>query len=192
MVVSPDQMLVDVADNLTFNCSAQGGPGNMYEWFHNGEFLSGQSQNALQLINIAVSNAGEYECRVSNNAGMENATATLYIRPRIIAQPQDVRGMVFQTVSFTCEAEGFPIPTINWEYGGIGEPQSPITYNRTLPSGSQVMPSVNNTVASSILSYMNVSYSNYGLYRCVASSNALMMNLTSDSETVVLTGKYFL
>ena len=192
MVVSPDQMLVDVGDSLTFNCSAQGGPGNVYEWIPNGEILSNQSENTLQLINITVSEAGEYVCWVSNNAGIEIATATLYIRPRIIIQPQDASEMDGQTVSFVCEAEGSPIPTIHWEYGGNGEAQSPITYNRTLPTGSVVTLSVNGAVASSILSYMHITYNNYGLFRCVASSNVLMMNPTAESETAVLTGKRFI
>ena len=183
-------MLVDFSDNVTFLCAAQGGPGNTYQWLLNDALLQNETTDTLNLTSISLRDAGVYTCIVSNNAGMDNATATLYIRPRITTSPQDVRTDVNVTVSFTCEAEGFPTPAISWEYLGSGEPGSgsgsqPAGGSTSAGSGQS---SASGSVSSELI-FSPVAYSDYGVYRCVATSTALMMDLSAESDTAILTGK---
>ena len=70
-------VLVSQTHNTTLNCSSSGGPDNMYQWFHEGSILPGETNPTLTLTNVMVSNEGNYICRVSNAAGSENSTVVL-------------------------------------------------------------------------------------------------------------------
>ena len=74
---SPSPVLVSQTHNTTLNCSSSGGPDNMYEWFHEGSILPGETNPTLTLTDVMVSNEGSYICRVSNAAGSENSTVVL-------------------------------------------------------------------------------------------------------------------
>ena len=66
-------------------------------------------------MNLASTDGGDYRCVVSNAAGSGSDAASLYVRPTIISQPTNVSTMVGNSVSFSCAADGFPMPTYHWE-----------------------------------------------------------------------------
>ena len=74
---SPSPVLVSQTHNTTLNCSSSGGPDNMYQWFHEGSILPGETNPTLTLTNVMASNEGNYICRVSNAAGSENSTTAI-------------------------------------------------------------------------------------------------------------------
>ena len=74
---SPSPVLVSQTHNTTLNCSSSGGPDNMYQWFHEGSILPGETNPTLTLTDVMVSNEGNYICRVSNAAGSENSTTAI-------------------------------------------------------------------------------------------------------------------
>ena len=99
---------------MTFTCSAQGGPGNEFQWQRNGGDLENETLANLTVANISASEGGSYTCVVSNAAGDDSEAATLYIQPYIVTQPEDVLTTNGSEVNFTCEAESFPAPQYQW------------------------------------------------------------------------------
>ena len=91
-------------------------------------------------------------------------------------------------VVFMCVAEGVPVPSIAWEYVGSGEGSGG---GLSFMSGSSlgvIGDNVDGTTVTSTLTLGPVQYDDYGLYRCVATSSVVTMNLTV-SSTAVLTSK---
>ena len=177
---------MDLRDSITFQCDAQGGPQNMYQWSLNNDILPFETSKTLQIFSITLLDAGEYTCTVSNEAGMDSVSATLYIPPRIISHPQDVETVALRNITFTCTAEGFPVPVIVWnsperaEQGsGSGGITDDSLYSRV---------GVNGSLAVSILEISPASYSDFGPYYCVAMSMALMMEFSVESDHAILTG----
>ena len=201
--ISPDITIADIGVTFMFTCNVMGGPNNVFEWQLNSVTLTNETMDTLLLTNVAISEAGTYTCIITNDAGEETLEAELFIRPNIITSPQDMEVNVNETVSFTCEAEGAPVPDIQWEYVGDGE-STPSTNtssgsgsvsNTSASSGSgsfslgTINVTMNENFVTSILTLDPVMYDDYGLYRCVATSTALMVDLIAESDIATLTGK---
>ena len=138
----------------------------MYQWQKNGADLPGENQITLQ--DIDATDGGEYTCVVSNAAGNDSTTVTLYIRPYIVVNPQpQLLTAVLSNVTFTCEALGFPAPSYQWRKDGD-------------PGFSAV---------TQHLSLNPVNFGNEGYYTCVAISTIYRMNYSVESEQAVLISK---
>ena len=168
VAVSPKMVIADVGGTVTFNCSAQGGPDNTYQWQNDGSDLMNETDTALIVSNITAMNGGNYTCVVSNAAGNDSATAVLYVEPIIVTQPTDILTRNGTVVSFTCAAESFPAPEYQWE-----------EYNEE----SSSFDTVSN---GSVLEFTPAVFGDEGSYRCVASLPGTSMNATSNPA--VLTG----
>ncbi|CAI8010586.1 Protogenin [Geodia barretti] len=83
--------------------------------------LMDETSNTLQLTDVAAAFAGLYQCTVTNAAGSSNDSTLLYVAPNIIAGPENMTTNVSMSVTFSCMAEGFPVPDIVWEYEGNSE-----------------------------------------------------------------------
>ena len=152
-MLTPQSPARENGSNVTFTCSAQGGPDNTFQWMKDGNILVNETQQTLTITDITASNGGEYTCTVSNSAGNESDTSTLYVRPYFTTLPEtELRTNVDESVSFTCEADGFPTPSISW---------------LNLNSSLMVIEEVSNM---SVLSFDPVQFGDEGSYLCVASS----------------------
>ena len=186
--VSPLNMVFNGGDNVTLNCSAQGGPDNtyqwqqrrsnlddesfpnpMYQWQHDGVDLMNETSNILTIDNIDAVNGGNYTCVVSNAAGNDSATSTLYVAPTIVTQPADILTRNGTVVNFTCEAESFPAPEYQWE-----------KYNETMGTFIRVS-------RDPVLEFSPAVFGDEGRYQCVASQPRT--NRIDTSRQVVLTGR---
>ena len=115
MLVDPGDTIAARGDSVTFTCSAQGGPGNEFQWQRNGEDLQNETLANLTVANISASERGNYTCVVSNAAGNDSSTASmLYVEPYITAPPEDILAEAGDNASFTCTANGFPAPQYEW------------------------------------------------------------------------------
>ena len=112
--VEPVTEIAEFGDSVTFTCSAEGGPGNEFQWQRNGGDLENETSANLTVANISASEGGNYTCVVSNAAGNDSETATLYVEPFIVIQPEDVLTTNGSEVNFTCVAESFPAPQYQW------------------------------------------------------------------------------
>ena len=166
--VSPSMDITTIRGNVTFSCLAQGGPENEYQWQHNGVDLINKTVNTLNIDDIGAVNGGNYTCVVSNAAGNDSATATLFVAPTIVTQPADILTRNGTVVNFTCEAESFPAPEYQWE-----------KYIETMGMFIRVG-------SDPVLEFSPAVFGDEGTYRCVASLPGTNRNDTSPQ--VVLTG----
>ena len=191
---------------------------NSFQWEKDSNVLMGEINNTLQLTDVAAAFAGLYQCTVTNAAGSSNGSTLLYVAPNIIAGPENTTANVSMSVTFSCMAEGFPVPDIVWEYegnsvrngssfpgsssgddyfGSTSGEMSDSPSNSTSSSQTYVLSdgqtiivniTVEETAVNSTLTIDSVQYDNFGVYRCVANSS-LLDRFTSAAAT--LSGKTF-
>ena len=77
----------------------------------NGSIIGNDSM--LEVMDIDASSGGDYMCTVSNAAGNDSASTTLYVAP-YIAIPLEERILTTNgsNVNISCDADGFPSPTV--------------------------------------------------------------------------------
>ena len=63
-------------EQLVLNCLANGGPQLEYAWIFEGNEIANTS--TLTINSVTASNGGEYTCNVTNDAGYDNNTITVY------------------------------------------------------------------------------------------------------------------
>ena len=160
----PQGQVVGRGENITLSCVGLGGPNNSYAWERNGKALSDENENQLTVIG---SSGGLYRCTVSNAAGSDSASTTLYVTPYIVTplkeQTLTTNG---SNVNISCDADGFPSPTVSWVDTTNAE-----------------------AVNMSLLEFSPVIFGDEGLYRCVATAEINGMNFTTTDDTI-LVGKH--
>ena len=163
--MSPLNSVFSQGNNIALICSAMGGPNNTFQWEMNGSIVG--NDGMLVVMDINASSGGDYTCTVSNAAGNDSASTTLYVAPYIVT-PLEEQTLTTSgsNVNITCDADGFPTPTVIWVDMMIAE--------------------VENT---SLLEFSPVMFGNEGLYRCVATAEINGMSFNATNETV-LVGMY--
>ena len=150
-------------DDVTLSCTSKGGPNNTYEWKKGQKVLDGEVDDTLTLYNINVTSAGDYSCTVSNPAGNDSTSITVYIHPYIVNPlVESVEVFNGSSENFTCDADGFPLPSVSW----VNESTR-----------------VSNT---SLLNFNPVLVTNQGLYRCLATINVDGTTFTATDETFLI------
>ena len=114
-------MVFNQRNDITFICGALGGPNNTFQWQMDGNIIGNDSM--LEVMDIDASSGGVYTCTVSNAAGSDSASTTLYVAPYIIT-PLEEQTLTFNgsSINLTCEADGFSIslPTVSWDRNTTG------------------------------------------------------------------------
>ena len=195
--MTPKNKVFAYGDSVTLNCTARGGPDNLFSWVFNGTSVD---THVLTIEHFTISDSLTYECRVSNPAGGGTDTTQLYLEPRFVSKPADVFTRVNCTVRLTCSVEGNPIPYITWEYEGeileievwnkeyrSGEPWSD-TGSESRIQVYETHSSRHGLAVNSTLEIAHVAYSDYGWYRCTASAE-VGEELFNISSNVTLSGK---
>ena len=198
--IDPEFIILTNGSNVTFTCSARGGPNNTFVWTRSNatesmvnetelmsllamipidldDFLDvagpliieNGTELALESIN-ATRDGGNYSCVVINEAGISTVETTLYVAPAITLDPEDQLVTEGDSFSLSCLADAFPSPTYQWE-----------RMNRT----SRYFEEISGKTYSD-LSFSNVGFDEFGMYRCVASSEGI--NETAISRAALVTG----
>ena len=171
-------------DNVTFTCSAQGGPNNIFQWQHNNLSIDFTTAS-ITIANITISDGGDYTCIVSNVAGSENETALLNILPRITTPPVNIETTNGSLVKFFCEAEGFPAPNITFQRENASNPNATLQLSSTVERDN-----ANNTVIAT-LTFSPVTFGDEGNYTCIASPlfpvEVSIDVVVIDTESAILT-----
>uniref|UniRef100_A0A8C7X880 Cell adhesion molecule DSCAM n=1 Tax=Oryzias sinensis TaxID=183150 RepID=A0A8C7X880_9TELE len=89
--------------------------------------------SSLRVSNLTLMHNGNYTCIARNQAAAVEHQSELIVRvpPKFVVQPKDQDGIYGKSVTLNCSAQGYPVPTIQWEYSkGAGVPQfKPIALN---------------------------------------------------------------
>ncbi|XP_068231428.1 hemicentin-1-like [Palaemon carinicauda] len=122
IMYAPEEMTVLELDAVVLTCVAEGDPAPATTWIKEGHSVHSSDRvhlmenGSLVIDSLQASDAGEYKCVVSNDAGAAEATAHLVVHtpPVLTRPPISAVVEVGGTVVFDCEAEGSPTPTIQW------------------------------------------------------------------------------
>ena len=65
-------------EQLQLSCSSEGGPELEYTWTFSGGMIDNANTNMITIANLTTSNGGDYTCNVTNDAGYDSDTITVY------------------------------------------------------------------------------------------------------------------
>ena len=171
VMVTPVDQVFTRGENVTLTCISMGGPGNVYQWEKNGNVVA--TDDVLTLMDIDASSGGIYSCTVSNLAGNDSATSTLYVAPYFIIHPENVETSNSSKVNISCLAESFPEPEYMWMKDG---------------DSSLVREGVITVDMPNSLGFRPVLFGDEGVYVCVAFITIDMVVYNESSDTTVLAG----
>ena len=151
-------------DNVTLMCVTSGGSPDSFMWEKNRTNIGNES--IFDLTVVDGTSGGNYTCTVSNSAGTDSASITLYVAPYFTTPLQkQILTVTGSAVNINCDAAGFPSPAVTW----MDETNVEIS-NRSLLEFSPVM------------------FGDEGRYQCVAIIEINGTNFISKDDTI-LTGK---
>ena len=82
---------------------------------------------------------GDYTCEASNGVGIAKSYSIqlkVYAHPYFIKEPESQTAAEGETVSFECEAGGYPAPQVKWVHNGKPIEQAPDNPRRKVTSNS--------------------------------------------------------
>uniref|UniRef100_A0A3Q2YR82 Hemicentin 1 n=1 Tax=Hippocampus comes TaxID=109280 RepID=A0A3Q2YR82_HIPCM len=134
----PDEVTVLVNKTTLLECHVDGNPAPKITWFKDNELVSRDGPHrilsngrTLQVLTAQVSDTGRYVCVADNVAGSVEKSFHLNVH----LNHENVTVVVNNFVSLSCEASGFPPPTLSWlnERGPVqGNTNALIMPGRTL------------------------------------------------------------
>ncbi|XP_035509461.1 hemicentin-1 [Morone saxatilis] len=163
----PDEVTVLVNKTTQLECHVDGNPAPKITWFKDSQPVSSDGTHrilsngrTLQVLTAQVSDTGRYVCVADNVAGSAEKSFNLnvHVPPTIIGlSPETVTVVVNNFVSLSCEATGFPPPTLSWL-----NDRGPIQAN----TNALIMP------GGRTLQILKAKVSDGGKYSCVAMNAA--------------------
>ena len=165
-IVTPTTTLAAVGESVKFYCSASPATATI-EWYVGGtKITSGikyftMTDGSLIIYNLMLTDTNNYVCRISNPAGMSDATAILTIiqRPYFFVTPTDITVSPGTLVTFICSVSGVPIPTLKWVEESSGD---------TIETGGKFIVSLSPSTIT--LTISNAALEQAGDYTCVANN----------------------
>ena len=155
-------MISNLGDSVSFGCSAMGGPNISFTWEMNGVLVGNDS--VLNLMNIEASHGGDYTCIVSNAAGTDSATATLFVAPYFVnLLDSEILTTNGSNLNLNCDSAGFPPPNVTWT-NMLGDEVSSLAQ----------------------LDFAPVVFGDEGTYVCMASSEINGTIFTTTNQTIVI------
>ena len=122
------------------------------------------NESMVNVTDIDASHGGNYTCTVSNAAGTDSVSTTLYVAPYIDTPlERETLAVNGSNLNISCNVAGFPIPVVKWvDMQGI---------------------EVSN---SSQLQFSPVVFGDEGLYHCVATTEIGETIFTAMNETTLI------
>ena len=113
----------------------------------------------LVIKHVDFNDEGDYTCEASNGVGLAQSYSIqlkVYAQPYFTKEPESQTAAEGETVTFECEAEGYPAPQIKWVHNGKPIEKAP--------------PNPRRTVTSNSITIVNLTKQDTGNYGCNASS----------------------
>ncbi|XP_007565210.1 hemicentin-1 [Poecilia formosa] len=164
----PREVQVTQDSVVTLECHAAGNPPPQISWLRNGRplLLSPRTRllsadSLLRIAPVQQSDSGVYTCVARSQAGLAELSYDVQVQvPPGVDRVEPVEPVTVvqgSLVTLTCEARGFPLPTLTWMKDG-----QPLSLHRNLLLDGQ----------ETRLQLPDVIRSDEGLYSCVASNQA--------------------
>ena len=162
-----------------------------YQWFKNGNSISGATSATLSLPNVQPTDVGTYTVRVTNSLGNVTTasggvlTVLLDTLPSFTLSPTSATVSTGRSAVFNAIATGVPAPTLQWTLT-----------NSTLSGGSltnsTAIPGAGGITTDPILLISGATASNIGTYYCTAtnSSGSAIVSATLGVDSGSLTPGY--
>jgi len=169
ITVQPMGVELEVEDPLSLSVEATGTEPLSYQWFKNNSTIQGATSANLEVLNVSMSDGGDYKCVVTNSVGsIESDVAVVVVKetalvPSITIQPISVELKIGETIDLSVVATG----------------TAPLSY-QWYKDGAKIQ-----GATKADLERMSVSQSDAGAYRVVV-TNA---NGSVTSETAVVVVK---
>jgi hypothetical protein len=119
--LEPKSHTVLAGNDATFSATATGSLPMSYQWWFNGNLISGQTNTNLVLVSVTLSNSGNYWVGVTNSRGgtvSSNAILTVGYPPRIVKQPLGQAAMLNSNAQFSATATGTVPLAYQWHLNG--------------------------------------------------------------------------
>ncbi|HDQ16904.1 MAG TPA: hypothetical protein ENN31_02175 [Candidatus Vogelbacteria bacterium] len=119
---SPEAQTVLTGDAFSFSVEATGDSELSYQWLHNGEELSGETNPSLFIELATLSDAGDYICRVTSGLGCsaDSLKGILSVDQRLLftQHPSNANKTVGESLILQAEAIGVGGISYTWEKDG--------------------------------------------------------------------------
>ena len=137
-------------------------------------FVNMSLDGVLTLENVnATEHGGVYDCvALMTDRGNFATSVTLRVKPVIVEHPEDRQTSAGENFTLSCRAESFPYPEYKWQ-----------KYNTTSQSYDTL-----SGENSNVLEFNQVQFSQYGVYRCVATA-PMINNSVAYSNNATVTGE---
>ena len=163
--VTADRNPASLGESVTLTCSTTvSNP--TFSWQLDGIALQTTS-SSLSLPSVSATDGGSYTCLVSDGSEIFTPSLTLYVNPHFTTTPMNVSTSIGQALSSTCQAEGFPAPTISWVM---------------VPDDGSNPVSVSTT---GFLQFVSITLSQFGTYRCTAVASSGLGSLQNSVDIVI-------
>ena len=70
--------LYNRGEQLQLNCLSEGGPVLEYTWIFSDNTIPNANTSTLTINNVNTTHAGDYTCNITNDAGTDSNTVTVY------------------------------------------------------------------------------------------------------------------
>lgn len=126
IVTQPSAHPTYTGNNLTLSVVVQGGGPFRFQWYHNGEAMSGMTNSTLALTGLSSANNGSYYVVITNLTGMVTSNPVSVTvqasAPIFLTQPKGVTALTGQRVAFTADITGSLPLSYQWELNGVPIP----------------------------------------------------------------------
>jgi DNA/RNA endonuclease G (NUC1) len=118
----PQAQTLAAGGTATFSVTASGNAPLTYQWYFEGQPISGATTSTLTLENVALEQMGSYRVTVTNSVSSATSESVLLVvtgvPPSILTQPVSQTVNAGENVVFTALASGSPTMSYQWRFNG--------------------------------------------------------------------------
>ena len=94
--------LYNQGEQLHLNCSSEGGLILEYTWLFSGNIIPNANTSTFTIDNVNTTHAGDYSCKVTNDAGTDSDTITVYSKS-LLPWPNMIIKHVHSVYTLCCQ-----------------------------------------------------------------------------------------
>ena len=124
IITPPATQTVDQGNTATFSFAVAALGPQTYQWYKNGNPISGATSSTLSIANVQPSDAATYTVKVANSLGNVTSssggvlTVLADVSPSFTLSPTSLTVKTGRSAVFNAIATGTPAPTLQWKLNG--------------------------------------------------------------------------